>query len=126
MMVKVKFRQVGYHYWPGARGRRSYLGHRHRHEFHVTAGVEVLDADRQIETHDLLDLAFAGFLAISPGEDGEFGSLSCEQLADRLAHVLLAHWPDRFVMVEVLEDGQTGAAVSLGADRVVLPECRGR
>lgn len=102
----VRFREVGFHCWPGAPEHRDYLRDRHRHVFHVEVRLPVrADDSREIEYHDALDVAIERW----PGE--ELGSSSCELLAQTLADEL-AEWAERDCTVSVSEDGENGATAS--------------
>jgi hypothetical protein len=108
--VIVRFTAEGFHYWPGARPPRAYLGQRHRHLFHVEVSVSVGGHDREIELHDLLE-----YSRIMWPEFRELGPKSCEMLAADLAANVCARWPGREVRVSVFEDGEVGAEVILEA-----------
>ena len=106
--IIARFTAPGFHRWPGAHAGREYLAQRHRHLFHVEVKTLVAHDDREIEFHDLLDAAKEQF-----GE-GEFGDLSCEHLARRLAEALAKIFERPFT-VSVFEDGEVGAEVSSAA-----------
>jgi len=117
----VRFTVPGFHRWPGAPDGRGYLRNRHRHLFHCEVRVRVEHDDRDIEFHDLLDVARAGLLATAdappewaPGVAVSFfGTASCETLARRLLDVVNAKWPGRAYHAEVWEDGEAGAVVTV-------------
>lgn len=106
--IHVTFQVEGLHHWPGAIGRRAYLAHPHRHQFHVEVSADVEHDDREVEFHDLKDLARALFDTY--GVHGDFGPQSCEMLARRLATDLAAAH-DRDMTAMVSEDGEFGATV---------------
>jgi hypothetical protein len=105
--VWVTHRFEGFHSWEGAPAGREYLAHPHRHLFHVRAEVDVDHGDREVEFHDLLDqvVDYCGGLV------GLLGS--CEAIAEVLAVELERRYPGRRVAVDVSEDGEAGATVTL-------------
>lgn len=103
MRIWVTFRREAFHRWPDAPERRAYLSQAHRHMFHVKLTTEVAHSDRQIEFHDLLDMARGLF-------DTGDGTWSCERMAGNLAEIMATNL-DRWVSVEVSEDGECGAVV---------------
>jgi hypothetical protein len=106
--VIATYRAAGFHRWPDASPARRYLADRHRHLFHVRAELAVEHDDREVEIHDLIDACRAEF------DGGELGPQSCETIARRVLAAVLARWPGRAAMVEVLEDGEAGARVAAG------------
>ncbi len=98
----------GFHHWPAATGRRSYLADRHRHLFRITAHVAVAHDDRYVEFHDLQDIIRAWW-GTGPRE---CGSASCEVLARDLWTVLEEGYQLEPTQVEVSEDGESGATVT--------------
>ena len=105
--IFVKLRVPGFHYWPKASTNRAYLGERHRHLFHLVVSMVVGHADREVEFHDLLDEVRRLFPV---GED-HFGK-SCEMMAQEMGHTLATKY-NRPVTVEVSEDGEVGARVTV-------------
>ena len=102
--IFVRFQVPGFHHWPEPTERRVYLGHRHRHLFHVEVRIDVGHDDREVEFHDLLDFARTQF----PG--GELGGQSCEMMARSLGNKIARQF-GRAVEVSVSEDGEVGAVV---------------
>ena len=99
----------GFHSWPDAPETVSFLRDRHRHLFHIRVEWAVQVLDRGIEffmAQRRVEPAFRGFF--DRGPDGfEFGSNSCEAIADFLLNKLD---PPPFA-VEVWEDGENGGRV---------------
>jgi hypothetical protein len=96
------FTVEGFHRWPDAPAPVEFLRQRHRHLFHVELSRWVTHADRDIE---ILMLRRRG-IEVLCGEYGlpcEFGSLSCEHIADFLLRAL------NLSRCKVLEDGENGA-----------------
>lgn len=102
--IFVRFTQPGFHHWPEPTEERAYLGQRHRHLFHVEVRMHVEHDNREVEFHDLLDLARSLF----PG--GELGGRSCEMMARHLGKQIARHY-GRAIEVIVSEDGEVGASV---------------
>lgn len=107
----------GLHHWPGAPGGEEYLRQPHRHLFTVTVRMQVRHGDREVEIN-----AFARWLhsqvlpslaaATAAGGPADFGTQSCEQLAERITGEIRArHGDDRWIECEVLEDGILGGGV---------------
>lgn len=108
--VIVKFEVPGFHRWPEAPEHRQYLASRHRHLFKFVVEAEVGNDDRDVEFHDLREIA-ADSLTNFEGDkvDGfEFEDFSCERIA---RHV----WGSvaEATAVEVWEDGECGARVEV-------------
>lgn len=103
--IIVRFTAVGFHRWPGASGERDYLEKRHRHLFHVAAGLEVAHDDREVELHDFLDQCHA----LWPGP--ELDTCSCETVARGMVNEI-GRLYGRPCWVEVFEDGEVGARVT--------------
>jgi hypothetical protein len=115
--IQVTTQAEGLHHWPGAPAGEDYLRQPHRHLFTVTVRLQVRHGDREIEIN-----AFARWLhdqvlpalAATPRDDGpaDFGTNSCEQLAGQITEQIRArHGEDRWIEVEVLEDGILGGGV---------------
>jgi hypothetical protein len=103
--ITIRFVVPGFHCWPDAPDRRSYLRERHRHLFHIEVTTPVEHRERQIEFHDLLDEARELF----PPHD--HNSASCETMAHYLATSLHKRHGERPFTVSVFEDGEAGATV---------------
>lgn len=102
----VRFAVTGFHSWPRATAHRAYLAAPHRHQFLVEVRIPALHDEREVEFHDLIDLARSLF----PG--GDLGAQSCETMARELASALAARL-ERWVEVSVSEDGEAGAIVRI-------------
>ena len=118
------FRQVGFHSWPSAPNVYAYLRASHRHEFHVEVRVKVHHSDRYVEFIELKNLAHEVFRGLSEfhpliAEMPNFGSASCEMLAERLRDAIQALTDPkdariflyRVTEVTVSEDGENGATL---------------
>lgn len=115
--IQVTTQAEGLHHWPGAPTEENYLRQPHRHLFTVTVRMQVRHDDREIEIN-----AFARWLhdqvlpslATAPGNGGpaDFGTHSCEQLAEQITRQIRArHGEDRWIECEVLEDGILGGGI---------------
>lgn len=100
--IFVRFTVAGFHCWPGAKGRRSYLAKRHRHLFYVEVSCPVSHNDREIEFHNLLDEAKALL------GDCEFGPKSCEAITELIGEPLAKKYKRSF-RITVTEDNECGA-----------------
>lgn len=110
---------AGWHAWPGAPAGRAYLAVAHRHLFEVTVSVPVAHDDRDIEFHDLLDVVKEAVDAISEwmADFNDPVSWSCEELAIKIGHSVGMALELSSVRVEVSEDGENGASVTMEAER---------
>lgn len=105
--IVMRFTFEGFHHWPDAEGARAYLGHPHRHLFHVEIKMSVRHADREVEFHDLRDLGRSWL-----PEGSQFGGQSCETIGSILLGKLQARFGmDRAYVVSIFEDGEVGAEV---------------
>lgn len=107
--VFATFRAVGFHNWPGAPDAYAYLRSKHRHEFHCKVEIAVGGSNREVEFCHFKDVAHGEFIKLCTA-DGDFGSRSCEMIADDLRAALL-HLHYRVSAVEVSEDGENGAVL---------------
>lgn len=103
-----KVRLVGFHRWPTAHEKRSYLRERHRHEFQFKVFVKVGHNERDVEFHDLRDLVILWWNI--KGE--ERGSDSCETMGSEVAQFLIQEHGLTVTRVEVSEDGYDGAVLT--------------
>jgi len=109
--VMVKLAVDGCHNFPKAAElfpEVDFLADRHRHMFHFTVACKVTHSDRDKEfimlKRDVLEYMYEQYY-----NDGsrtcEFGSKSCEMLAEQILKQFDAEW------VEVWEDMENGAKV---------------
>jgi hypothetical protein len=104
--IIVTWDQVGFHRWPDAPAGRDYLAARHRHLFHFRVELVVMHDDREVEFHDLLDLAKA-----RAAEFAEADARSCEHMARVVAGWICTTFGERACAVEVWEDKENGARI---------------
>jgi hypothetical protein len=115
--IRVSAQAEGLHHWPDAPDEEDYLRQPHRHLFAVTVRMQVRHSDREIEINAfarwLHDKALPSLAATPPGGGpADFGTHSCEQLAEQITSQIRArHGEDRWIEVEVLEDGTLGGGV---------------
>jgi len=115
--IWVTFRKEGIHCYPAAltdpnlaTGDEydvSFLGHPHRHMFHFKVWIDVYHDDRDIEFIQfkrwLENLYKDAILALD--------YKSCEMIADDLASVIQAKYPQRDLWIDVSEDGENGCHI---------------
>jgi len=94
----------GYHRWKDAPDDVEFLRSFHRHVFDVRLGVEVGDDNREVEFFQL-KREIGEF--INKTFEGNHFEFSCEQIAKQLLTKFNASY------VEVSEDGENGATVSV-------------
>lgn len=116
--IKVKTQVAGMHRWPGAGGDRKYLDSPHRHQFIVEALMQVKHDQREVEFHDLQLKVTSLLHAVALPSDLrgllDFGGLSCEMIAQSIAQALADEYgDDRIISVEVSEDGECSAVVTI-------------
>ena len=112
-MIWVTFKREGIHKYPAAledpklaTGDEydvSFLGHPHRHIFHLRVWIEVKHNDRDIEFIQFkrwLENLYKGTL--------ELDYKSCEMIADDLHTQIAKKHPGRKIWIEVSEDGENG------------------
>lgn len=105
--IIVRFDFMATHHWPKAPSEVSFLKKEHRHLFKVSAKIEVSHNDRELEF----------FIVQSNLKDFvktwgyQLGSMSCEDMAIKIAMFILYSYGDRKVSVEVSEDGENSAIV---------------
>jgi hypothetical protein len=107
--ICVKFEVVGFHHWPQAEGQRQYLRYKHRHKFYYKVWLGVFADDREIEFHDFMEWCQAEVRL------EHFETRSCEALARDLLEKITARFSGRSVSVQVFEDNEVGAEVSIPA-----------
>ena len=115
--IWVTFRRDGIHKYPAAlidpklntkdEYDVSFLGYPHRHMFHFRVAIEVFHNDRDIEF-----IQFKRWLENLYGLGTiELDYKSCEMIADDLYQQIALRFPNRFVIIEVSEDGENGCRI---------------
>ena len=116
-MIFVTFEKEGVHKYPEAIDDPalktndeydvSFLGYPHRHIFHFKVGIEVLHNNREIEF-----IQFKRWLTNLYKEDTlNLNFKSCEMIADELYGKISIKYPNRYVKIQVDEDGENGCEV---------------
>ena len=102
-------RVIGFHAWPAAPPSVAHLAVRHRHVFTIRAEFGVVHGDREVEFHTAQKWVADVLRFAVPAYDFgyEFGSMSCEHIA-QLVHQQLHIKPSA---VEVWEDDENGSRV---------------
>ena len=111
--VYCTFQVPGYHRWPDALPAAKYLSFEHRHVFHVRVEIQVKHNERDVEFIRFKEIAKVAFESLGrPSIYGDihFDGQSCETLATNLIQALGDY---EVVQVEVSEDGENGAVVSV-------------
>ena len=106
--IWVTFSKIGFHCYPDAPEQVAYLRSRHRHIFNFTVTMPVTHDNREVEFHMLKTHCESFYSDNALEVDGK----SCEMLARELATKLVSHY-ERDVTVEVNEDGECGAIVTV-------------
>lgn len=107
--VILDFDIEGFHFYPNAPKKVSFLEHNHRHIFQIRAGYKVEDSNREKEIFIEQDY-LKDYLSESYGSPCQFENMSCEMIA---GEILDFAQEDGCVWVEVFEDGKGGARVEL-------------
>jgi len=98
--IEVRFQVVGYHNWPDAPDDVDFLRGRHRHTFHFRIRMLVEHGNRALEfitVRNRLEWTVRSL-------DGDFGSRSCEQLAEWLYG--RSNYSHSITEIGVSEDGE--------------------
>lgn len=116
-LIWVTLRKEGVHLYPAAATDPalktsdeydvSFLGAPHRHIFHFRVAIEVFHNDRDIEFIQFkrwLENLYQGTL--------ELNHKSCEMISDDLYNAIATRYPDRYVEIDVAEDGENGCTIS--------------
>lgn len=121
--IVVNLQVEGFHCWPGAFEKVSYLQDRHRHIFFLQCKKNVNDTiDRNIEIIEF-KRAISTFLRDSfsnkfeENSPCEFGSLSCENIARLVAEVF------DLDSCQVLEENENGSEVTKSVIKNINPIC---
>lgn len=109
--ITIKFQFEGIHRWPDAPEEVKFLRDLHRHMFHVEAMIEVKHNDRDLE-FIMVKRALEEYVQRNKNDWPE--TISCEQIAEGLIHYIdQLYGGDRSISVNVSEDGENGATVSV-------------
>ena len=85
----------------------SFLGYPHRHIFHFKVQIEVFHDDREIEFIQFKRWCENLYL----NNTLQLNYKSCEMIADDLYEHINNKYPNRFVVIDVAEDGENGCQI---------------
>ena len=116
--IWVTWQRVGFHRYPAASEDPqlddvSYLGLRHRHLFKFRVEIEIFHNDRELEFHQVLNYCES----LYKDNQLEIDYKSVEMLADDLYLQLANRYPDRYMAIEVSEDGECGCRIEYNLTR---------
>ena len=103
--IWVTFQKEGIHCYPDAPEEVDFLKYPHRHIFHFKVQIEVEHDDRDIEFFIFkrwLESLYQDNILILDYK-------SCEMIADDLAKQIKDKYPDRWLAIDVSEDGENGS-----------------
>jgi hypothetical protein len=109
--IWVTFQKAGFHRYPAAGedprlADVSYLTHKHRHLFKFRVEIEIFHNDRELEFHQVLNYCESLYQ-----NQLDIDYKSVEMLADDLYMHLVAKYPERYMAIEVSEDGECGCRI---------------
>lgn len=107
--IWVTFRKKAIHRYPLAQTDPNlqdvhYLGFPHRHLFYFKVSIEVFHDDRDIEFHQFLNW----IESLYDSNVLQLDFMSCEMISDTLAVKIREKYPNRYLSIEVSEDGECG------------------
>ena len=112
----VTFQFEGIHKWEAPLKEVEFLGNPHRHIFYVTIKIEQFHDNRDIEY-----ILFKRKMSLDMSKLTDCGTMSCEQLAKKFVHAAVQTYPNRDMIVKVMEDNENGAIVEhKGSDSTSL------
>ena len=105
--IWVTFQKEGIHKYPNAPKEVEFLKYPHRHIFKFKVQIQVYDNDRDIEF-----FIFKRWLESLYADDTlELDYKSCEMIADDLAKEIKDKYSDRWLAIDVSEDGENGCHI---------------
>lgn len=115
--IWVTFQKVGFHRYPAAGEDSlladvSYLANKHRHLFKFRVEIEIFHNDRELEFHQALNYCESLYQ-----NQLDIDYKSVEMLADDLYIHLAAKYPERYMAIEVSEDGECGCRIEYNRAR---------
>jgi len=116
--IWITWQRAGFHRYPAASEDPqlddvSYLGLRHRHLFKFRVEIEIFHNDRELEFHQVLNYCES----LYKDNQLEIDYKSVEMLADDLYLQLANRYPDRYMAIEVSEDGECGCRIEYNLTR---------
>jgi len=106
-LISVTFTCKGFHRYPDAPDDVAYLKLEHRHLFKFKVSIQVFHDNRELEFHQFLN-----WLESLVGTTISVDHKSCEMISDDLAKTISDRYPNRFLQIEVWEDGECGSITS--------------
>ena len=110
LKIKVKNQIPMVHFYRAAEDSTAFLKYPHRHLFKITTIVEVTHEDRDIEFFALQSF-IQGCLEAFKIEKSST-DFSCETLAIIIKDFIISEYKDRFIEIEVSEDGENSAILT--------------
>jgi hypothetical protein len=107
-IIWVTLQQENFHRWKDAPEETAFLRESHRHVFNFEVSLEVMHDDREVEF-----FALKKYVNILVGKPEMWKNMSCEQIAKTVLVHLNAKYHDRYASVDVSEDGENGATVTM-------------
>jgi len=114
--IWVTFNKSGTHKFPDALpGTQysdvSYLSNTHRHLFKFKVTIEVFHDDREIEFHQFLNWLESLYTGIL-----DLNYKSCEMIANDLYEQINLKYPNRYINIDISEDGECGCSIDYFTD----------
>lgn len=103
--IKVRWQFEGFHYYGAAPSEVDFLKFNHRHLFKCSAVIDVYHSDRELEFFIVQRNLKQRF------GDGAQNGKSCEMIAHEVIDYLIGLYGDRYIEVEISEDGENSALV---------------
>ena len=103
--IWVTFQKEGIHKYPDAPDEVDFLRYPHRHIFKFKVQIEVYHGDRDIEFFIFkrwLESLYADNII-------QLDYKSCEMISDELARQIKDKYPQRWLAIDVSEDGENGS-----------------
>ena len=103
--IWVTFQKEGIHKYPDAPDEVDFLRYPHRHIFKFKVQIEVFHGDRDIEFFIFkrwLESLYADNII-------QLDYKSCEMISDELARQIKDKYPQRWLAIDVSEDGENGS-----------------
>ena len=117
--IFITFQKAGIHCYPEAGtnpelAEVSYLASPHRHIFHFKVYIDIKHDNREIEF-----IMFKNWIESLYSEGTlSLNSKSCEMMTDDLYFKIAEKYPGRNVTIEVSEDGENGAVMTVETERI--------
>jgi len=102
----ITLQKEGFHQYINAPLDVAFLRSLHRHLFHITVKIDQFHDNRDIEY-----IKFKRYLEATINFDRFDHSWSCEMIAKTILDMINHQYPNRYISVKVMEDGENGAEV---------------